>query len=204
MSYNVIGGFPSQQLPFSKKGKKFRKACVDFGDNHSLLHYHLTRKSVAAMKINKDLINGQIHISDLKLFLNPYSIDASFIPDSIQHYPIINSKLAVLRGEESRRLFDFRVVVTNPTAVSEMEEEKNNQVNMMLQQLMMDDSMDEEDFNQELQKQSGYFTYEYQDKREVRGNLLLNHYMKELDIPQHQPHLAMPISLFQLNPGEIL
>ena len=84
--------------------------------------------------------------------------------------------MAVLRGEESRRLFDFRVVVTNPTAVSEMEEEKNNQVNMMLQQLMMDDSMNEEDFNQELQKQSGYFTYEYQDKREVRGNLLLNHY----------------------------
>lgn len=184
MACNAIGGFPSQQLAFSKKGKAWRQKCVDFGDNHSLLHYHLTRKSVAAMKINKDLINGQIHMSDLKLFLNPYGINASFIPDSIQHYPIINSKLAVLRGEESRRLFDFRVVVTNPTAVSEMEEEKNNQINMMLQQLMMDDSMNEEDFNQELQKQSGYFTYEYQDKREVRGNLLLNHYMKELDIPQ--------------------
>ena len=184
MAYNAIGGFPAQQLPFSKKGKKFRKACVDFGDNHSLLHYHLTRKSVFAMKINYDLLNGKIHMNDLKMLINPYNIDASFIPENIQHYPIINSKLEVLRGEESKRLFDFRVIVTNPSAVSEIEEEKNAQVNAMLQQLLMDDSQSEEEFNKELEKQADYFTYEYQDKREVRGNLLLNHYIKELEIPQ--------------------
>lgn len=184
MAYNAIGGFPSQQLTFNKKGKKWRKCCVDFGDNHSLLHYHLTRKSVMAMRINYDLINGKIHMSDLKALINPYSLDASFIPDNIQHYPIINSKLSVLKGEEAKRLFDFRVIVTNPNAVSEIEEEKNNQVNMMLQQLLMDDAQDEDSFNKELEKTSDYFTYEYQDKREVRGNLLLNHYMKELDISQ--------------------
>ena len=184
MAYNAIGGFPAQQLTFSKKGKKWRKLCVDFGDNHSLLHYHLTRKSVHAMKINYDLINGKIHMSDLKMLINPYSLDASFIPDNIQHYPVINSKLEVLRGEESKRLFDFRVVITNPAAVSEIEEEKNNQVNMMLQQILMDDAQDEQSFNQELEKQSDYFTYEYQDKREIRGNLLLNHYMKELEMSQ--------------------
>ena len=184
MAYNAIGGFPSQQLTFNKKGKAWRRKCVDFGDNHSLLHYHLTRKSVFAMKSNYDLVNGKIHMEDLKMLVNPYGIQASFIPDNIQHYPVINSKLSVLKGEEAKRLFDFRVVVTNPTAVSEMEEEKNNQVNMMLQRLLMDDAQSEEEFNQELEKQSDYFTYEYQDKREVRGNLLLNHYMKELDIPQ--------------------
>jgi hypothetical protein len=184
MAYNAIGGFPAQQLTFNKKGKKWRKSCVDFGDDHSLLHYHLTRKSVFAMKINYDLINGKIHMNDLKMLINPYNLEASFIPDNIQHYPIINSKLEVLRGEESKRLFDFKVVVTNPTAISEIEEEKNNQVNAMLQQLLMDESQSEEDFNKELEKQADYFAYEYQDKREVRGNLLLNHYMKELEIGQ--------------------
>lgn len=184
MAYNAIGGFPPQQLTFNKKGKAWRRRCVDFGDNHSLLHYHLTRKSVFAMKINYDLINGKIHMSDMKALINPYNIDASFIPDNIQHYPVINSKLEVLRGEESKRLFDFKVIVTNPTAVSEMEEEKNSQVNMMLQQILMDDAQSEEDFNKEMEKQADYFTYEYQDKRELRGNMLLNHYMKELEIPQ--------------------
>ena len=184
MAYNAIGGFPAQQLTFTKKGKAWRKKCVDFGDGHSLLHYHLTRKSVFAMKTNYDLLNGKIHMGDLKMLINPYNLDASFIPENIQHYPTINSKLEVLRGEESKRLFDFRVVVTNPSAVSEIEEEKNRQVGMMLQQLMMDASQSEEDFNKELEKQSYYFTYEYQDKRETRGNLLLNHYMKELEMSQ--------------------
>ena len=96
MAYNAIGGFPPQQLSFNKKNKSWRKKCVDFGDNHSLMHYHLVRKSVLSMKINYDLINGKLHMEDLKVFLNPYNLDASFIPDNIQHYSIINSKLRVL------------------------------------------------------------------------------------------------------------
>ena len=184
MAYNAIGGFPPQQLSFSRKNKAWRKRCVDFGDNHSLMHYHLTRKSVFSMKINYDLLNGKIHMNDLKMLINPYELDASFIPDAIQHYPIINSKLEVLRGEESKRLFDFKVVVTNPTAISEMEEEKNAQVVERLQEMLMNTAQSEEEFNAELEKMSDYFQYEYQDKREVRANMLLNHYMKELEIPQ--------------------
>jgi len=38
----------------------------------------------------------------------------------------MNSKLNVLRGEESKRLFDFKVVVTNPNAISEIEDNKKN------------------------------------------------------------------------------
>ena len=183
MAYSAIGGFPAQQLSFTRKNKVWRKKCVDFGDNYSLLHYHVTRKSVFSMKINYDLFHGKLHMDDLSLMVNPFHIDASFIPDSIQHYPIINAKLEVLKGEESKRLFDFRVVVTNPNAISEMEEEKNAQVNQMLQQLIEDESQSDEEYQQELEKLSDYFTYEYQDKREVRGNLVLNHYVKELEVP---------------------
>ena len=184
MAYNAIGGFPPQQLPFSRKNKVWRKKCVDFGDNHSLMHYHLTRKSVFAMKINYDLLNGKLHMGDLKMLLNPFDLDASFIPDNIQHYSIINSKLKVLEGEESKRIFDFKVIVTNPNAVSEIEEVRNEQVNSMLQELIADTSQSEEQFMQELEKISDYFQYEYQDKREIRGNMLLNHYMKEQEFNQ--------------------
>lgn len=184
MAYNMIGGFPEQQLPFSRKNKSWRKKCIDSGDGYSLLNNSLSRKSVKAMNINYDLMHGKLHMSDLKLLVNPFGIDASFIPDNIQHYPIVNSKVEVLKGEESKRLFDFRVVVTNPNAISEMEEEKNQKVNQALQQLLMDTSMSEEDYQKELEKQAYYFTYEYQDKREVRGNLVLNHYIKELEMPQ--------------------
>jgi len=182
MAYTALGGFPSQQLPFSKKNKKWRKQVIDFADSYSFLHYHVTRKSVEDMKINYDLLNGKIYMEDMKLVVNPYGIDASFIPDQIQHYSMINAKLKVLEGEESHRLFDYRLVVTNPNAISEIEEEKNILVNQRLQQWVMDTSQSEDEAQQELQKLSDYFTFEYQDKREVRGNRILNHYTQELEI----------------------
>lgn len=67
-------GFPPQQLSFRKKNKIWRKKNVDFADNRSFLHYHLTRKSVFNMKINYDLLNGKLHTDDLKLYLNPYDL----------------------------------------------------------------------------------------------------------------------------------
>lgn len=184
MGFNTFGGFPPQQLSFNKKNKAWRQKCVNFGDNHSLMHYHLTRKSVIAMRVNYDLLNGKLHMEDLKMMLNPYCVNANYIPDNIQHYPIINSKLNILTGEESRRVFDFRVVVTNPNAISEMEEEKNKEVNARLQQLISDTAQSEQEFNAELEKLSDYFQYEYQDKREIRANRLLNHYIMELELSQ--------------------
>lgn len=184
MAYTAIGGFPPQQLPFSRKNKAWRQKCVDFGDGHSLMNYNLTRKSVGAMNINYDLMRGKIHMDDLKELVNPFGIKASFIADSIQHYPTINSKAEVLKGEESKRLFDFRAIVTNPNAISEMEDERNKAVNQKLQELLADSSQSEEDFQREMEKQSYYFSYEYQDKREVRANRVLNHYIKELEMAQ--------------------
>ena len=97
MAYNAIGGFPPQQLSFSRKNKAWRKRCVDFGDNHSLMHYHLTRKSVFSMKINYDLLNGKIHMNDLKMLINPYELDAKIsnffisVNKSINHLEILVS-----------------------------------------------------------------------------------------------------------------
>lgn len=184
MAYSALGGFPPQQLSYNRKNKAWRKKCVDFGDDHSLLHHHLARKSVIDMRINYDLLNGKIHVEDLKLYLNPFNLDASFIPDSIQHYPIINSKLNVLLGEEMDRVFDYRVVVTNPNAVSEIEEEKNAEINQKLLQLVANDSKSDDEYKKESEDLSDYFQYQWQDKREQRANMLLNHYVKELDVEQ--------------------
>lgn len=46
----------------------------------------------------------------------------------------------MLRGEESKRVFDFRVVVTNPNAVSEIENNKKQELVQRLQQIVADDS----------------------------------------------------------------
>jgi hypothetical protein len=175
--------FPPQQLSFSRKNKAWRKKHCDWADSKSLFNYSLVRKSVIHKKINYDLINGKLHMDDLILVINPDNISAGFIPDKVQHYPIMNSKLNVLRGEESKRVFDYRVVITNPNALSEIESNKKAELFQRIQTLLADTSQSEEEFNAELEKLNQYYTYEWQDLREVRANALLNHYWKECNMP---------------------
>ena len=174
---------PPQQLPFNKKNKVWRKKHLDWADSKTFFNYSLVRKSVIHKKINYDLLNGKLHMTDLELILNPENIRAGFIPDRIQHYPIMNSKLNILRGEESKRVFDYRVVVTNPNAISEIENNKKEELFQRLKTLISNTSQSEEEFNQELEKLNDYYTYEWQDMREIRANALLNHYVKEYNIP---------------------
>ena len=180
---SIIPNLPPHQLPFKRKNKEWRRAFVDWADSKTFSTNSLVRKSVIHKKINYDLLRGVLHMSDLELILNPDHLKAGFIPDRITHYPIMNSKLNVLIGEESKRVFDFRVVITNPNSISEIENTKRDAIRERLQQLLSDDSLNEDDFNQKLEQMNDYFTYEYQDMREVRANCLINHYMKELNIP---------------------
>lgn len=175
--------FPPQQLPFSRKNKAWRKRHCDWADSKTFFNYSLVRKSVIHKKINYDLLNGKLHMNDLMMVINPDNIDAGFIPEKIQHYPIMNSKLNVLRGEESKRVFDYRVVITNPNAISEIEENKKNELLQRVQQLLAETSQSEEEFNAELEKLNEYYTYEWQDMKEIRANALLNHYWKEYNMP---------------------
>ena len=174
---------PPQQLPLSKKTTKWRKAVVDWADSKTFFNYNPVRNSVIHKKINYDLINGKLHMQDLELVINPENQSAGFIPDKIQHYPIMNSKLYVLRGEESKRVFDYRVIVTNPNSISEIENTKKEELFERLQQLISNTAQSEEEFNQELEKLNDFYTYEWQDLREIRANALLNHYVKEYNMP---------------------
>lgn len=177
-----INNFPSQTRSFKQKGKKWRKQCMDWADSKTFFNYSLVRNSVMHKKINYDLVNGILHPSDMALVLNPDNVKAKYVPDNVQHYPIMNSKLNVLRGEESKRVFDFRVVVTNPTAISERENAKKEELMEKVQAAIADLAQSEEEFNQELEQIDDFYTYEWQDQREVRSNFLLNHYIKEYNM----------------------
>lgn len=180
---NEVLQFPPQQLPFFRKNKAWRKKVVDWAASKSFFNYSPVRKSVIHKQINYDLLNGKLHMHDLMKIINPDDIQAGFIPDRIQHYPIMNSKLNVLIGEELGRVFDYKVVVTNPNAISEIENNKKTELISRLQQMIENTAQSEEEFNAELEKLNDYYTYEWQDMREVRANALLSHYWKEYNMP---------------------
>jgi hypothetical protein len=131
-------------LPFSQKGKKWRKQCVDFACDHTFLSSGANRKSVLHKKINYDLLNGKLDMNDLEVILNPTKLNNDLIPEKIQHYPLINSKLNVLRGEEAKRLFDYRAIVTDSNSISEASNAKKAELLQELQRLIEDTSSSEE------------------------------------------------------------
>lgn len=183
MSIAIFSGFPRQQLSFKQKGKKWGKDCVDFADaKGSLLHFSPVRKSVRHKVINYDLVNMRLHKEDIAYVLNPNKLKASFIPEDLQHYPTINAKLEVLRGEAQSRPFEWHVIVTNPNSVSDIENKKKEAVLQSLQSLIESQSVSDEDYQKRLSEQDEYFRYQYQDMRESRANELLKHYSKELDL----------------------
>jgi hypothetical protein len=60
----------------------------------------------------------------MEMILNPNGIHEEYIPDNIQHYPIFNSKMNLLSGEEIKRRFDYKLVITNMDEISEIENNK--------------------------------------------------------------------------------
>lgn len=173
---------PPQQIPMSQKGPKWRKKHLDWADDRSYYNNGKVRSAVLNKRINYDLVNGKLHTDDLMLILNPNSLESAYIPDTIQHYPVINSKLNVLRGEEVNRRFDFKVICTNPSAISSIEEKKKNEFFENYQRIIQSSGLDENALREKLEKLQKEFKYNWQDIREIRANALLNHYIKEYNI----------------------
>ena len=178
-----VYNLPPQKLSFKKKTEAWAKKHLDWADSRSFHNYEPVRNSVQHKQINYDLLRGKLYMEDLERVLNPDNISASFVPTTIQHYPIINSKIAVLLGEEYRRVFDYQAVITNPNAISEKENNKKQEIMARIQNAVMNESSSEEEFNAEMERMQEFSQYEYQDMREVRVNAVLKHYSKEYNMP---------------------
>ena len=101
-----LSKFPRQKLPFNKKNKDWRKSHLDWADKKIFWQGDPIRKSFIRKRINYNLVAGNLDLGDMSMILNPDNVDASYIPESIQHYPVMNAKLSLIRGEESKRRFD--------------------------------------------------------------------------------------------------
>jgi hypothetical protein len=173
--------FPSQKISYKQKGKKWRKEHLDWADDNSYLTNSAVRRKLKHKKINLNLYNGKVDVSDMKLILNPGGLEQFFVPDAIQHYPIITPRVNVLVGEEKRRKFDWSVQIINPDTLSKIKTDKKKLVDQKLMEMLQSDVSDEE-LEQELMKYGDYINMDYQDMREKRANLLMKNYIAKLDM----------------------
>lgn len=175
--FNV--NLPEQAIPYEKKNKEWRIQCVNACDSRNRWNSRDTRTFFRTKLICTNLINNILDYEDLMGTLNPNQLDADFIPEKIQHHPIINSKLNTLIGEEIARRADYMAVVSNPEAISQKEEELKSKLNQEIQNLVEDDSIPENQLQERLEKIKKKYNYSWQDRREARANKILNNYSKK-------------------------
>jgi len=170
---------PRQRLSYSEKNKDWRKDNLDFADKHSFYYNEEVRNSLRNKAVNLNLYNGIVDVRDITNVVNPSHIEASYIPDNIPHNPILVPKVDLLVGEESKRRFDWSVVVTNPDAISKKEEEKKKFLMERLTALLEANYQDDE-LKAKMTELGKYMKYSWQDLREKMANQILKHYWQEL------------------------
>jgi environmental stress-induced protein Ves len=184
MSISTSGSkksFPKQKKSFAAKGMKWRQEHLDWADQNSFLNNGTVRRKLKNRRINLNLYNGKADINDMKLILNPGGMEEYYIPDNIQHYPIITPRVNVLVGEEKRRKFDWSVKITNPDTISQIKNDKKKLVDAKLQEFLSSTLSDEE-LTKAIEAYGDYINYDYQDVREKRANLLMRHYISKLEM----------------------
>jgi hypothetical protein len=184
MSISTTGSkktFPKQKKSFKAKGKQWRQDHLDWADQNSYLNNGVIRRKLKNRRINLNLYNGKADINDMKLILNPGGMEQMYVPDNIQHYPIITPRVNVLVGEEKRRKFDWTVKITNPDTISQIKKDKKALVDAKLQEFLSSTLSDEE-LEKEIQSYGDYINFDYQDMREKRANLLMRHYIQKLEM----------------------
>jgi hypothetical protein len=171
---------PPQRLSYKKKGKNWRIDNIDAADRHSFYHNESVRQTLKNKVVNLNLYNGIVDIRDLTDVVNPYQLNASFIPDNLPHHPIAVPKIELLVGEETKRRFDWKVIVTNQNAITDKENRKKELLFQKMQEYLQA-NYPEEELEGKLQEIEDYFKYDWQDIREKMANQILRHYWQEQD-----------------------
>jgi hypothetical protein len=173
---------PPQKKSYKQKDLVWKKQCVDALDKGMSYQYNLgTRRTIRAKILNQNLYEGKIDITDMTKVINPANTVADFVPNDIQHHPILVPKIDLLVGEHLKRPFDWTVMVGDSYGISMKVQDKKDLIDKKITELISQNKSEEE-VKAELDKFKIYFKYEWKDLREVRANKLLQHYYRALNI----------------------
>lgn len=171
-------GMPPQKIADSRKTKEWFKKNIAAVKNGGFFQDEGIRASYKSRKVNYDLYNGVVDVNDIMATLNPNDIKGVSKSSTIQHYPIVVPRISVLVGEELKRRFDYKVVVTNPDSVSLKEEDKLKMYKEHIQ-THLEKNYKEDELKRKLEELQEYAEYEWQDYREILANKLIKHLYQE-------------------------
>lgn len=92
-------------------------------------HYDISRgysgiSEYKKMKVNYDLFNNILNLSDFEYVCKPYGSEVGELPATMVNRDIVSGKIKAMLGMEMKRPFSWNVMATNPEATTRKEQEE--------------------------------------------------------------------------------
>jgi len=181
----VRTNFPPQAIPEIKKTKEWYKKNADAiiglmnsGTDNSF------RLSLDEKISCRNFVNGEISKEEILATLNPNNFSIETNLDNYRNYPIVNSSLNFLYGERRKRIYE-------PIAYAIKSEEINTELDgislkfkNLMTEVLMSQSMSEEQINEELKRFDRWSKYTYVDHHTRMANDVIKYFLKNTDLKE--------------------
>ena len=175
---------PSQKLSMARKTEDWKKTNVDSFIGKASFGGITGSSRKADMRVAYDLYNGIFDEKDFKHLTDPFKTDESF-PATLQNFNIIKPKIDLLKGEETKRPFSFKIVQTNEEATSKMQEKHMELLTQAIVDIALAGDADDPVTDQEIDQVeaiSKYMNMDYSDVAEMQAYHTLNYLNEKLDM----------------------
>jgi hypothetical protein len=179
--------FPSQKKKLSEKTKEWREQCVDSIIELGNQSVYNGRSSKYKKQVNYNLIVSEFDEEDFEYVANPYNLPTQLgnTPVKLQNFNIIRPKYELLKGEEIKRPFNFRVVGSGGEVTKTIDEKRREAIQQSLEEhLLFELGEGQQDEKGNMIPPKGveqilkHFDENYRDIREQMGNTILQHLVK--------------------------
>jgi hypothetical protein len=174
--------FPTQKKSTSSKGKQFCVDCFTAALNTAYNFSNNTRQSKAEMQELIDLYHNKLNPKEVKKIVDPWDFGLANLLNNFKHYPIANSKIELLLGEEINRKFDLKWFAINPEAVSAKEASIREGFEKLILEHLQKENYDEAVLQKAIEEMDRYNKMTYQDAREMRANHFSNYLYKRQNL----------------------
>ena len=167
--------FPFQKRTRKQKTESYYKECADAAD--TIVGFDVDsglRASMAEKLSNVNLINNIIDPKEITAVINPYNIEAKF-DNNYRNYPLLNSYMAVLLGEEREAKFNPLITMSNPDLVNAKLEEMTAMINQSILAKVVSKNFSEEQASAAIQAQAKWMKFNYRDKRELMASQIIQY-----------------------------
>lgn len=201
--------FPPQNLTIAQKKQQYGgeyewgvatikaidQIVLNRGGMYSTIPYYT--KNIMTENINL-VRHGVFNIENFKRLLEPYGSNVSLeFPVELEHFPIINKKIELLRGEEISRPFNISVINSTDDALNTFQEERASMIYQLLQETFVAiyksrqnlEANDtdvlaaiQQQFEKKLKEIEKYAEVSYSDHLESVANSLLKYFIHSQDL----------------------